>query len=60
MAVLFAWNQRPLEKISFEDLRCVFAAVHIILHLLYSMMCLVQLKLFMLQCVVDTLGLLQS
>ena len=23
MAVLFAWNQRPLEKISFEDLRYV-------------------------------------
>ena len=21
MAVLFAWNQRPLERISFEDLR---------------------------------------
>jgi len=36
MAVLFAWNQRPLEKISFEDLRCVCTTVHI-LYLLYTM-----------------------
>jgi len=36
MAVLFAWNQRPLEKISFEDLRYVNTALHSV----YGLLCM--------------------